>query len=254
MYNFKKINLKTIAFAIALSPFSIINAETDLQNVTQLLQQRIPAEVTPAVKTPVDGVYESSFANKFGYLLEQGRYVIIGEMFDLQTGENVTDRARKKLALETGKKALVELAKFTNEEKIIYPAIGDTKEVLTVFTDTSCPYCIKLHEEVPKLREAGIQVQYLPYPRSYKQGRGYNELRRVWCAKDRASAMHIAKGTGMGDLDNDGSCELGDVVDKGYEVGNKIGVTGTPASFTSKGVFINGYAPYQRLIPEILNP
>lgn len=69
----------------------------------------------------------------------------------------------------------------------VFPATGEEKAVLNVFTDSSCPYCKKLHEEVSKLQEAGISVHYIPYPRGGSRGPGYQELKQVWCAKDKAS-------------------------------------------------------------------
>jgi protein-disulfide isomerase len=36
-------------------------------------------------------------------------------------------------------------------------------------------------------------------------------------------------------------------------LGNRIGVTGTPALYTSTGVKFNGYVPYKELIPQLIN-
>lgn len=123
--------------------------------------------------------------------------------------------------------------------------------VLNVFTDTSCPYCKKLHEEMAKLQDAGISIHYLPYPRGGKQGPRYQTLKQVWCAKDKAKALTIAKGLDVGDLPA-GNCIDGKLVDKGHILGNRVGVTGTPALFKSSGEKIEGYVPYKQLIPMVL--
>jgi len=45
----------------------------------------------------------------------------------------------------------------------------------------------------------------------------------------------------------------GKFVDVGYALGNKVGVKGTPSLFKSNGESIEGYVPYQELIPMVLN-
>ncbi len=137
------------------------------------------------------------------------------------------------------------------KDKAVYPAEGKTRTVLNVFTDTSCPYCKKLHQEVPQLQKAGIEVRYLPYPRGSSRGPGYQSLKQVWCADDKARAMNIAKGIESGSLPA-GDCAEGAMVDKGYDLGNQLGVDGTPALFTENGQKISGYVPAQQLIPMLL--
>ena len=102
------------------------------------------------------------------------------------------------------------------------------------------------------LQQAGISVHYLPYPRGGNQGPGYQELKQVWCAKDRAAAMNIAKGISAGSLSK-GNCAGATIVDEGYALGNRVGVTGTPALFKSSGEMISGYVPFAQLIPQVLN-
>ena len=138
------------------------------------------------------------------------------------------------------------------DDLVVYPATGTTNAVLNVFTDTSCPYCKKLHEEVPELQKAGIEVRYFPFPRGGNRGPGYDQLRKVWCGADRLKTMDIIKGVDTGDLPT-GNCAKAAIVDRGYELGNVIGVSGTPALFTESGQKIEGYVPYAQLIPMLLS-
>jgi len=125
--------------------------------------------------------------------------------------------------------------------------------VLNVFTDTSCTYCQKLHQEIKYLQQAGISVHYYPYPRGGVRGPGYSDMKRVWCADDKLAAMSIAKGALAGTLSPTGDCASASYVDDGYVLGNRIGVNGTPALYTSNGTKFNGYVPYQELIPQLIN-
>lgn len=231
----------------SIESFTEQPASTQLpeNKMTTLLRMRLPAQpISEPVETPVDGIYQTQFGSQYGYLSEDGRYIFLGSLIDLKTGKNLTDIAK-------GQTALTELTKVSLDDKVIFPAIGEEKAVLNVFTDTTCPYCKKLHEQVGKLQQAGISIHYLPYARGHKNGPGYESLRQVWCAEDKQAAMNIGKGLSTGELP-DGNCKKGDFVDVGYALGNQVGVTGTPALYKSNGETIQGFVPYAELIPMVL--
>lgn len=223
-------------------------SEVDEEALLRLLKLRLGSDqVAPPEETGVEGVYQTRFGNKFAYLIEGGRYVFIGDMVDLQEARNLTEQSRRKLVVE-------ELAGFAESRRVIYRATGEEKAVLSVFTDTSCGYCQRLHSEVKYLQEAGISVHYYPYPRGGSRGPGYSDLRKVWCAADQLEAMNVAKGTEFGTLaSQNADCEAAADVDGGYELGNRIGVNGTPALYAADGTLFNGYVPYQQLIPQLLS-
>jgi len=221
-------------------------ADESVEEMTRLLKLRLGTDQfdTPT-PTGVDGVYQTRFGNKFAYLIEGGRYIFIGDMIDLKTARNLTESSRRELVVEA-------FADFGAEKQIVYPAANEELAVLNVFTDTSCGYCQKLHQEVEYLQEAGISVHYYAYPRGGNRGPGYSDLRKVWCADDQQEAMSIAKGVKGGNLAADEDCDAAQYVDDGYILGNQIGVTGTPALFASDGTKFNGYVPYQQLIPQLI--
>ena len=214
--------------------------------MTQMLKSRLGSNrFSEPVESPVKGIFMTRFGSNYGYLTEDGRYLFIGNLIDLQQGENLTDISRRRTAID-------EINGIAADDKIIFPAIGAEKAVLNVFTDTSCPYCKQLHSEISFLQQAGISVHYLPYPRGGRQGPGYQVLRQVWCAEDRARALTIAKDLDSGELPP-GDCASAAFVDAGYALGNRIGVTGTPSLYKSNGENIQGYVPYKELIQKVLN-
>jgi len=235
------------AFALMLSFSGLHAADESTEDMTRWLKLRLGTDqVEPATATGVEGVYMTRFGNKFAYLIEGGRYVFIGDMVDLKMARNLTELSRRELVVE-------ELANFGMEKRIIFPAVKEELAVLSVFTDTSCGYCQQLHKEVKFLQEAGISVHYLPFPRGGNRGPGYADLRKVWCAEDQLKAMSIAKGAEAGSLAPTESCESAQYVDDGYLLGNRIGVNGTPALYSSDGGSFNGYVPYKQLIPQLIN-
>jgi thiol:disulfide interchange protein DsbC len=218
----------------------------DSDQLTELLRLRLGIEsVAEPVATPIEGVFQTRFGDKFAYLIDGGKYVFIGDLIDLKSAKNLTEASRRTLISD-------ELNTVSQDLLTVFPADNDEKAILNVFTDTSCGYCQKLHKEVKYLQEAGITVRYFPYPRGGAQGPGYTNLKKVWCSDDRQKAMDIAKGVDSGSLGSD-DCEAADFIDEGHRLGNLIGVTGTPALYTSSGEKFNGYVPYKQLIPRLLN-
>ena len=234
-------------FTLMLTFSGVHAAEESTEDLTRLLKLRLGSDqVQPPTATEVEGVYQTRFGNKFAYLIDGGRYVFIGDMVDLKTARNLTEMSRRELVVE-------QLAGFSEEKRIIFPAVDEERAVLSVFTDTSCGYCQQLHKEVKFLQEAGISVHYLPYPRGGNRGPGYSDMRKVWCADDQRQAMSIAKGAESGSLSSPETCDSAQHVDDGYLLGNRIGVNGTPALYSSDGGKFNGYVPYQQLIPQLIN-
>jgi thiol:disulfide interchange protein DsbC len=238
----------TSTFAIAQSEVS--EASPDLKSqtsseLTRLLKLRLGIDsIDEPTETGIEGVYQTRFGDKFAYLIDNGRFVLIGDLIDLETAKNLTEVSRRSLIVN-------KINAIASEDMVIFPAVSNEKSVLNVFTDVSCAYCAKLHEEVHFLQEAGITVRYIPFPRGGNKGPGYTGLKQVWCAEDRQLAMGVAKGTESGELGS-ADCAKGNMVDRGFELGNNLGVAGTPALFLNDGEKINGYMPHQRLIPKIL--
>ena len=221
-------------------------ADESTEELTRLLKLRLGTDlVETPVATGVEGVYQTRFGNKFAYLIEGGRYVFIGDLVDLKEAKNMTEISRRDLVVQ-------ELASFSEKKLIIFPADNEELAVLNVFTDTSCGYCQQLHKEVKYLQEAGISVHYFPYPRGGSRGPGYSDLKKVWCADDKPAAMSVAKGVAAGSLTTSGDCDSASYVDEGYVLGNRIGVTGTPALYAADGTRFNGYVPYDQLIPQLV--
>ena len=243
-----KTSLKLLAVMSLSFSLNHVYAESvsDTSNMTQLLKSRVgDVKVSDPVETPAKGLYQTQFGSKIAYLTGDGRYIVIGDMIDLQSQVNLTEVARRTVTNDI-------LSNIKTNKLAIFPAKNERKAVLNVFTDTSCPYCKKLHEEVPELQSAGIEVRYFPYPRGGNGGPGYKTLKQIWCSEDLSLGMDIAKGVAVGDLPS-AECANAKFVDESYDIGNEVGVSGTPALFTSAGKKIDGYVPANRLIPMVLN-
>jgi len=113
-----------------------------------------------------------------------------------------------------------------------------------VFTDVDCGYCRKLHSQMSELNELGIRVRYLAYPRSGPDTPSWEKAEAVWCAKDRKDAITRAK---KGEkIERDAACKDTPVA-ADYELGEEMGVRGTPAIITETGEYLGGYLPPPQL-------
>lgn len=208
--------------------------------VAAALVERMPNFTDAEVKeSTIPNLYEVAVGGGTAvyYMSEDARYVIQGDMIDLETRENVTEMRRSGARLSL-------MSELDPESTVVFAPEGKPVEhSITVFTDIDCGYCRKLHQEIAQLNDLGIKVSYALYPRSGPNSPSWTKAVEVFCADDRNAALTNAK-AGI-DVQAE-SCET-DAVDKGWNVGRNAGVTGTPAIVTESGYLIGGYLPAPQL-------
>ncbi len=208
------------------------------------LQKLLPGRtISTPEKTPVNGIYRVRIGNKFAYVTEDGEYALVGNLLDLKNGINLTQQAQARENIPL-------LRSFPEKELIIFRAEGKEKATISVFSDTSCPFCKKFHREVPQLQKAGVSVRYIPFPRGLDKGPGYKDMLSVWCSVDRNRAINIAMGISKGKLENR-NCGADKVLRAGFELGKRLGVQGTPTLYLSDGSSIRGYVTAQKIIESL---
>src|SRR5476651_2864595 len=207
-------------------------AEQTIRKSLESLQLETPVESISA--SPMAGLYEVKLkGSRVLYASADGQYIVQGYLFQLKDGKpvNLTEKAER-----------LGVSKLINgipvAETVVYTAIGETKTHITVFTDTTCPYCHKLHAEVPALNKLGVEVRYVAFPRQGLGSPGDEQLQAVWCSADRVSAMDR-----MVDGKNIEAPKCANPVTKQFELGQSIGVNGTPAIVLADGQLIPGYQP-----------
>lgn len=198
-----------------------------------------PMPVAEVRETPLEGFYEVRLENgETFYSDAEGTHFLVGDLY--HNGDdglvNLTEQRRD---AERDKR----LDAIPESERVVFRGTGETRAVVRVFTDTTCPYCQRLHEEVPKLNEMGVEVHYLAFPRAGVDSEGGRTLRQIWCAENPAEAMNAAKReetiSGTADCDNP--------VEAQYHLGMELGVQGTPAIIMPDGRMVPGYVPAERL-------
>lgn len=228
-----------IIVTLLFSSLTVLHAnEADIKTLKSALQQRLPQAADATIKaTPLAGIYEVMASGQIMYMDKDARYILDGDLFDLQSRRNLTEETRGGLRLE----ALNELGE---DNMLVYKPEGDVKHTITVFTDIYCPYCRRLHEEMDQYMSSGIKVRYIFVP--FKGERSINTSVSVWCAKDRNVAMDKAK---AGEEIEKKNCD--NPVGQHQSLASALGIRGTPAIMLESGQLMPGYVPASKLIQQI---
>jgi thiol:disulfide interchange protein DsbC len=183
--------------------------------------------------SPLPGIYQVTVGSNVAYVSKDGKYLIQGELYDLDSSRNLTEstRAAKRVDL---------LANVDPESMIVFsPKDGEVKHTVTIFTDIDCGYCRQFHREIEQVNALGIEVHYLFYPRTGPDTDSWTKADRVWCAADRNTALTRAK---LGGNVPEQSC-ASTPVGEHFDLGHQVGVRGTPAVFAENGELLGGYLP-----------
>ena len=214
----------------------------DAEKLKEKLHAAMPELQLDAVRpSAIPGIFEVQRGSLFGYVTADGRYLISGDLINLETGEEVTEASRKLMRVD----AVASLG----DQYVSYPPPGkaDPDHMVTVFVDVDCGYCRKLHEEIPSYHALGIGFNYVFFPRAGLGSDSQRQLDAAWCSPDRKTAVARAV---MGEKFKADACET--PTRQHYELAAKLGVRGTPMMILPNGEVVNGYVPAERLAERIV--
>ncbi len=236
-------NRKTTTWIAAglLLPMSAVPLlADDVTDVKSRLASMFPeVEAENVSQAPVNGLYQVALGTQVAYLSPDGRYLLQGDIYDLDTNENLTERDR-------GIARISALDSLGNETMLIFSP-DEVKESVVVFTDIDCGYCRQLHSEMDAILERGIEVRYLLFPRGGPGTASWSKADNVWCSDDRNTALTRAK---LGEQIEANDCGPTPVAEH-YEMGRAVGVRGTPAILDKNGQMIGGYLPPDALAARL---
>jgi thiol:disulfide interchange protein DsbC len=217
-----------------------VTQSPELQVVKEKLSQMLGFNVASIKPSPMVGIVEVLTDQGLFYASADGNFLLHGKMYGL--GENVSNLTEESLA----QVRVDGMVKFSNA-MIVYPAKNE-KHVVTVFTDITCGYCRKMHEQMSAYNDKGITVRYLAYPRAgvkdqtgnYSQG--FKDLRSIWCHEDPQLALTKAK---SGSSVAARICDM--PIEDEFDFGRQVGVSGTPAIILANGMMVPGYQDPSKL-------
>jgi len=211
-----------------------------LRNV--LAQLQVDAEPEELAPAPIPGYLEIVRGAQVLYVSRDGGILINGDILSVATATNLTETRRSQVRLEL-------LSGLPEDQRMIVPAEGTRQASLVVFTDTHCPYCQRLHQQLAKLPHDGIEVQYLFYPRSGPSSESFAQAVAVWCSRDRLAALDAVFG---GATLPAASCEH--PVMAQYDLALRLDLKGTPAILTADGAVHYGALGTQEIVDAVRHP
>lgn len=169
---------------VAQSESPVVRSDVRQENASTTTEKGTlhPAPFTDkAAQSAIDEISQQVIARKGTGVVQIGRHLDGSMMTESQTEEQIRRT----------------LSNIPDEWTITYKSPNE-KVRLYVFTDTTCPFCHKLHAAMPELLNAGISVHYLLYPRDMGAtqpgmlSRTAVNMKNIWCAVDQKSAMDDA--------------------------------------------------------------
>ncbi len=189
--------------------------------------------------SPIPGLYEVTMGGLVAYVSADGKFLVSGNLYDLETQANLTASRRNSARA----KALT----AAREDQMIIFGPAKPRMTVTVFTDIDCGFCRKFHSQMAELNKAGVRVRYMAYPRTGPGTESWRKAEAVWCSSDRKDSLTKAK---RGEDVKAKDC--GDATIKSqYEMGDDLGVEGTPAVFTEAGDYIGGFMTPAQLVQTV---
>lgn len=209
-------------------------AEPSHQSIVTKLQDVLQLGVSSIADAPVEGLVQVATDRGLFYVSEDGKYFLQARIFNLDEDmRDETDVALGDMRLDGVQEFADSVIEFKAENE---------KYVVNVFTDITCGYCRKLHNEIDSYLARGITIRYLAFPRGGPNSRSFGDMISVWCSDDKQAAMTSAK---AGDPVDKSSCNT--QVAQQYAFGQRIGVTGTPNIILPDGSLVPGYQPAEKL-------
>jgi thiol:disulfide interchange protein DsbC len=189
--------------------------------------------------SPVNGIFEVTRGSDISYVSTDGRYAILGDLIDVDADANLSENRRRAIRAR--------IIEAVPESEMLVFAPKETKHTVTIFTDIDCGYCRRLHSQIAEYNRLGIRVRYMFFPRSGPNTESWHKAEAVWCSANRNEALTRAKN---GENLKAPKCPTA-IINRDFELGQKLAVDGTPAIFLASGEMLPGYAPPGQLLRYI---
>ena len=185
---------------------------------------------TPLFYTAVPGVIWGATLEGVPFLLsDDAQYITDGEISVIENGQFV--------GLDTEfeqRKNQSVLASLVDKQLIRYPATSTEKAVIYVADDVNCPYCRRLHQQMPMLNAKGVTINVIGYP-IYEQSPA--QMRGIWCQTDEKSRRQaFDKAMLQGEMTPTPASCTADHVTPNREKAAGLAVIATPAIYREDGV------------------
>ena len=231
----RKIFLTIFVMSMIISCSSNINSIDDAKNA---MKEKYPNIKIDSIEQVNNSFFEIIIQDQLYYLTSDFKHLIVGNVIDFETGDNLTENRLKN--------ERVKYLSNINDENIIIYKPEETKYIVTIFTDTSCPYCQKLHNEVDKLLLNNIEIHYVLFSRNGNDDDAYTNMVSIWCSENQKKALDKAFAN---DFLETKTCT--NPIADNYLIARDLKVNGTPMIYMEDGSVIPGYVSSDKIIDAL---
>ena len=171
-----------------------------------------------------------------------GRYLYLGQVIDTLEKVDLLEVAKQS-------KRKQQIASIPRSQLLSYQAENE-HHVITVFTDIDCPFCRKLHQNIPELNSRGVTVDYVMIPRGTKGTGAFNKTAQLLCAKNANRAMDQAMHTGNANgKKQTTACDS--KLNQQIQLARTFGFSSTPTILLENGKALAGLITPDELMNEL---
>lgn len=232
---------KLLINSILIFSLTIFSDETEIR-------EKISSILPPG--TQIEAIEKSDFPDIYKvyygdiqplYVSKDGKYFLYGDMFKISSSQIIN------LTSSDITKRRMQLMKDIGKEELISFISKNESHSVTVFTDVDCGYCRKLHNEIEDYNKAGISIHYAAFPRSGIGTESFTKMVGAWCSEDpKKSITNLKNGENL----RLNFCDSQPVA-KHYVIGQKLGISGTPAIISQDGELYPGYFSPKDLLDKL---
>jgi thiol:disulfide interchange protein DsbC len=207
--------------------------------------EKIGIKIEKIVPSDIDGLLEVQTNSGIIFSSPEGDHFLAGTLYSLDDNGKFRDVLAERQAPLNAKKVAA-----LSDTVIEYKA-NNEKYVVTVFTDITCGYCVRLHSQMQGYNDLGITVRYMAYPRQGATGQIADQMAAIWASEDPKAAMHSAKVERKMPAASKDLAEQKQIIAKQYQLGRELGISGTPAIVLPSGELVSGYLPPAQLLQRL---
>jgi thiol:disulfide interchange protein DsbC len=191
--------------------------------LSKTLAKQLPEYTVDSIReSGVDGIVEVLLGGqRFIYSDLAGKHIFNGHLFTLDTHEDMT-------ALRLAEIERLDVKQFPliDAFDVVH---GNGKREVYLFSDPDCPFCKKLEEQLPQVKNVTIHVFLFPltaiHPHAYEHALG------VWCSKDRQKTWSDKMLKGV----DPAVAKCDNPIDRNLALGQKLRFDGTPTIVFADG-------------------
>lgn len=206
---------------------------------------KLGLQVNKVVPADIDGLLEVQTSGGILFASPTGEYFIAGTLYQLDANGQYQDVLAKR-------QAPINAAKIEAfKDSMIEFKAKDEKYVISVFTDITCGYCVRLHSQMKEYNDLGITIRYLAYPRQGATGSVADQMALIWGAEDPQAAMHSGKVKREFPEKSEDFAKYQSIIEQHFALGRELGISGTPAIFLPNGEMVGGYLPPEQMLQRL---